>query len=226
MNENDGTTTSSPGPTPSRCSIRCSAVVHEETATACRGADVRGERLLELGHPRPLGHPAGADDLGDGRRLLLAQQRLHHRDHAAAPPIALRHHLTSPRRPSSRPISGDQPRSRAAAPMSASRRVTPLTARGRAELHRQVRVHRGEQRPGQVQQAGLGRRWRCCRPRRWRRPGRPGRWPGRCRARARSPWSAGRHRRSAAACPGRCAPSSGSVPRCRRRGRPSGGRRR
>src|SRR3954469_3838609 len=34
MKEKDGTTTSSPGPTPSRCSARCSAVVQLDTATA------------------------------------------------------------------------------------------------------------------------------------------------------------------------------------------------
>src|SRR3954454_19159342 len=35
MNENDGTTTSSPGPIPSTTSARCRAVVQELTATPC-----------------------------------------------------------------------------------------------------------------------------------------------------------------------------------------------
>src|SRR5207247_1185500 len=35
MNDSDGATTSSPGPIPAAMSARCSAVVHEDTATAC-----------------------------------------------------------------------------------------------------------------------------------------------------------------------------------------------
>src|SRR5436305_1034727 len=40
MNDNDGTTTSSPGPIPSTTIARCSPVVHEETATPCRAPTV------------------------------------------------------------------------------------------------------------------------------------------------------------------------------------------
>ena len=42
-----------------------------------------------------------------------------------------------------------------AAEVSASRRVTPFTGRGRTELDVEVGVHGPQQRSGQVEQAGL-----------------------------------------------------------------------
>ena len=60
--------TSSPGPTPTPSSARCSAVVQFDTAQACARADERGELLLERGDLGALRDPAGQDRRAGRRR--------------------------------------------------------------------------------------------------------------------------------------------------------------
>ena len=158
MNDSDGTTTSSPGRRRARCSARCSAVVQERHATPCAGADARGERLLELGHPRALGDPAGADGVGGGLRPpprraagiitgimapLAAGVPVRRLDGQPAAGAARRvHHATRSCRPVARSISrGIHDGPAAAAEMSASRRVTPLTVRAGPCSGPQVGAH-------------------------------------------------------------------------------------
>ena len=113
MNDSDGTTTSSPGPTRRTTSARCRAAVQEETATAwpapsaaanaCSNSATRGPCATQPGgRPRPRPRP-----------LPRAEPGPHHRDgHAAPTPAsaaAARHQETSRSRPSSRSTSARQP---------------------------------------------------------------------------------------------------------------------
>src|ERR1700681_2366966 len=97
------------------------------------------ERGLEFSYPRALSDPSGFDRRRDGRHLVGAEPRLHHVDAAhetlAVRPAAIAsrcgaHHSTSLRSPTSRGTCAEKPRSRRASEVSASRRTTPLTARG------------------------------------------------------------------------------------------------
>ena len=85
MNENDGTITSSPGPTPEheqREVQRGGAATTSRRPSAAPHA--RRERLLELRHPRALRNPAGGDRLGDGGASSSPSQvRAHDRDLAS-----------------------------------------------------------------------------------------------------------------------------------------------
>ena len=68
-----GTMTSSPGLRPSAATAMCSAVVHELVATACGGAGVGREALLELLDERALHDPAALERQLDGAQLLGAE---------------------------------------------------------------------------------------------------------------------------------------------------------
>ncbi len=76
----EGTTTSSPGPTPAARYARCSAAVQLFTATACLAPSWRGEGLLEGGGARAHRQPARAQDVGDGVQVALLQAQVGERD--------------------------------------------------------------------------------------------------------------------------------------------------
>ena len=143
MNESDGTMTSSPRSMPASTRARCSAVVHDDVATASGAPTPRRERLFEAGDPGALRDPARRHRVRGGLRLLGPECRLHHRDPALDSSVGLlvvvmlrsplllsgdaaaggtaasaaarsdRHQLTSRRRPSSSCTSGSKPSTRA-----------------------------------------------------------------------------------------------------------------
>src|SRR6476661_6268266 len=91
---------------------------------------LRGELFFERRHSWALRDPARFDRLRNRRYLFTAEPRLYHVDAAhVASTFSARHQATSRRKPSSRLTFASKPRSRAAADLSASRRVTPLTGR-------------------------------------------------------------------------------------------------
>ena len=94
-------TTSSPGPTPTASSARCSAVVQFDTAQAWGAPTMGGELGLEGGDLRPLREPAGEDDGGGGLGLLRAEDGLGDRDHerasSTAAAVSARHQATRSR---------------------------------------------------------------------------------------------------------------------------------
>ena len=82
--------TSSPAPTPTASSARCSAAVHELTATQCAAPRVGGQILLEGLGARPGRQPSGAQRLehrplvvGVDERLVKRQERRSHRGSSA-----------------------------------------------------------------------------------------------------------------------------------------------
>ncbi len=166
MNEKDGTTTSSPAPTPATTSARCSAVVQFEVATACSASWASANLPSNSADPGPLGDPAGGDDLADGRDLLAAQPRLHDVDPVHDTPVRLRpaaissrsgcHQATSSRSPCSSIHLGAEaevlPRGRDVGEPADD----AVDGAVRAVLDLQVRAHHAEQRLGQLEQAGLG----------------------------------------------------------------------
>ena len=133
-------------------------------------ADACRERLLELAHARTLRDPARRDHVGDGDSLVAAQVGTGERDldHAAslwigtagAPLRSARHHSTSRVRPASRSTSASKPSRSRARLVSASRRVTPLTARAGPCTDRQVGAHHGEQLSRPAPAGSSPSRWR------------------------------------------------------------------
>ena len=83
--------TSSPGPTPSATSERCSAAVHDETREHVLRLEVLAHPRLELGRARAGRQPAGAERLGDGLDLLLADRRRLEREEVGPLVGELRH---------------------------------------------------------------------------------------------------------------------------------------
>ena len=146
----------------------CSSSSATASAAPTRSANAR----LELAHARALGDPAGGDHLGDRVALVAAQvgrlngtsiRRLASErvgcgrgaGALAAPP------LDEPGQALLEVDLGlEAELARARASVSASRRVTPLTARSGPCSTGEVGAHHPQQRLGELEQARLGRRWR------------------------------------------------------------------
>ena len=149
MNEWLTVITSSPGPTPERVQGQVQGGRAARDGAGVAGADVGGELLLEGRHLRALRHPPGEDRLPRGGRFLLAQRSAVLIGIIAAstsrirpPPPAWPHaHAASTpgrRSPSVEGHLGDEAQLVPRPAVSARRRGTGLTFRGRVELGRQV----------------------------------------------------------------------------------------
>ena len=77
MNENDGTTTSSPGPTPATTRARCSAVVQLETATASSAPVNEANSRSNAATSGPWATQPERDHRRRRLHLLLAQPGVH-----------------------------------------------------------------------------------------------------------------------------------------------------
>ena len=154
-----------------RCSARCSAVVHEDTATACAAPTALGERAPRTAPPAGPARPSrSATAVGGGLRLLLAEPRPHHRDgHAASgghgrssrcSASATRRRAAA--RPSSRPTSACPAEALARRPSVGQPAGHPVDAArpGRTPAARSLPMTREQRlRPAR---AGWSRcRWRC-----------------------------------------------------------------
>src|SRR5664280_1035336 len=163
MNENDGTTTSSPGPIPATCSARCSAVVQDDTATAygdcMRAANVSSNSLTRgpcATQPERRTSVTAATSSSPSHGCMTLMRSTSDRPAQLGvglpldqPPVdeAVQPLVQADRGGPAQVVAG-----------SRGRRQTPGNAvhlAGRSELDGQVRTHRPQQRLGQAAQGGL-----------------------------------------------------------------------
>ena len=138
MNDSDGTTTSSPGPIPAATSARCSAAVHEETATAwpapiaaanaCSNSATRGPCATQ---PEATAAAAAAASSSPSHGRITGISHVRHPQLSARTAALLAPATMSPAAAALVQADlGFQPRRSAASDTSARRRVTAFTPRG------------------------------------------------------------------------------------------------